>query len=162
MKEENQSFKDEVFLNSKENLLTDKYLAKGDTTTFTYEKPAVQVDLAAKNLNEPRMMTVKQIRDLFYSLMNTSTAQQRITDSEASINKLFDKTALLTYEDQDLSNRLNQNFDSLTKSIGEVQSFAKKMEADHDKRFADLFSRIQMNLENIRKLNKHQEENKHF
>jgi predicted RNase H-like nuclease (RuvC/YqgF family) len=49
-------------------------LAKGDATTFTYEKPAVQVDLAAKNLNEPRMMTVKQIRDLFYSMMNTSTA----------------------------------------------------------------------------------------
>jgi hypothetical protein len=74
-------------------------LAKGDTTTFTYEKPAVQVDLAAKNLNEPRMMTVKQIRDLFYSLMNTSTAQQRILDSEVNINKLYDKTALLTYED---------------------------------------------------------------
>jgi hypothetical protein len=74
-------------------------LAKGDATTFTYEKPAVLVDLAAKNLNEPRMMTVKQIRDLFYSMMNTSTAQQRIADSEVNINKLFDKTALLTYED---------------------------------------------------------------
>jgi len=31
--------------------------------------------------------------------MNTSTAQQRIVDSEVNINKLFDKTALLTYED---------------------------------------------------------------
>ncbi len=41
MKEENQAFKDEVFLNSKENLLTDKYLAKGDATAFTYEKSGV-------------------------------------------------------------------------------------------------------------------------
>ncbi len=99
MKEENQAFKDEVFLNSKENLLTDKYLAKGDQNSFTFEKAGIDVDLTAKNLNVPRMMTVKQIRDLFYSLMNTSTAQQRISDSETNINKLFDKTALLTYED---------------------------------------------------------------
>jgi hypothetical protein len=74
MREENQSFKDEVFLNSKENLLTDKYLAKGDHNSFTFEKAGIDVDLTAKNLNVPRMMTVKQIRDLFYSLMNTSTA----------------------------------------------------------------------------------------
>ena len=52
-------FKDETFLNSKENLLTDKYLAKGDQSTFHFEKPGLTIDLADKALNVPRMMTVK-------------------------------------------------------------------------------------------------------
>jgi hypothetical protein len=99
LREENQRFKDETFLNSKENLLTDKYLAKGDATSFLFERPGLNVDLADKTLNVPRMLTVKQIRDLFYSLMNTSSAQYRISESETNIQKLFDKTALLTYED---------------------------------------------------------------
>jgi hypothetical protein len=36
------------------------------------------------------------------------------------------------------------------------------LKSDHDKRFADFFSRIQLNVESIRKLNKQAEESKNF
>jgi hypothetical protein len=36
------------------------------------------------------------------------------------------------------------------------------MKTDNDKRFADFFSRIQLNVESIRKLNKQAEESKNF
>ena len=38
IREENQKFKDETFNNSKEDLLTDKYLAKGELTSYLYEQ----------------------------------------------------------------------------------------------------------------------------
>lgn len=142
MRDENQAFKDDIAINSKENLLTDKFLAKTDPSGYLFEKPGLTIDFSGKEMNMPRMMTVKQIRDLFYSMINNSSAQARIAESESNINKLFDKTALLTYEDQELSNRLNQNFDSLTKSINDVQSYATNLKNDNDKRFADFFSRI--------------------
>ena len=94
--------------------------------------------------------------------MNTSEASERLIQSEDNIKKLFDKCSLLTYEDQELSTRINTNFDSLTKSIGDVQTFASNMKSDNDKRFADFFSRIQLNVESIRKLNKQAEESKNF
>jgi hypothetical protein len=99
MRDENQAFKDEVTINSKENMLTDRYLAKTDPSGYLFEKPGMTIDYTGKELNTPRMMTVKQIRDLFYSMINNSSAQARIAESESNINKLFDKTALLTYED---------------------------------------------------------------
>ena len=45
------------------------------------------------------MLTIKQIRDLFYSLMNTSRSQERVAEAEANILKIFEKCSLLTYED---------------------------------------------------------------
>ncbi len=52
--------------------------------------------------------------------MNSSQAQERITESEVNINNLFDKCKNLEYEDTLLSGRINQNFTSLTNFITEV------------------------------------------
>jgi CHASE3 domain sensor protein len=43
-----------------------------------------------------------------------------------------------------------------------VQTYSTTVKNDHDKRFADFFQRIQMNVESIRKLNKTAEDHRHF
>jgi hypothetical protein len=37
MREENQKFKEEMLSNSREDLLTDKYLAKGEISSYFFE-----------------------------------------------------------------------------------------------------------------------------
>jgi hypothetical protein len=54
------------------------------------------------------------------------------------------------------------NVDTINKSINEAQAFSTNLKNDHDKRLADLFSRIQQNNESIRKLNKQIDDHKHF
>jgi len=53
------------------------------------------VDYGASHLNEPRMMTIRQLRDVFWSLWNNSIAATRIFDSETHISKIYDKCAML-------------------------------------------------------------------
>lgn len=51
---------------------------------------------------------------------------------------------------------------ALRKSIEEASDFTNALKSDSEKRFADFFSRIQLNVESIRKLNKQIDEHKHF
>lgn len=78
--------------------MTKEYFAKNSVIGYEFEH-VEQQGLDSPALNEPRMITLKQVRDLFYSLWNNSKAITRITETELGISKLWDKTAMLTFDD---------------------------------------------------------------
>lgn len=45
MREDNQKFKDEILKNSREDLLTDKYLAKGEIGSYLFEQQGQNSEL---------------------------------------------------------------------------------------------------------------------
>ena len=57
----------------------------------TFENDQKLIDWSKEEFNEPRALTIKNIRDIFFALMNQSQAQQRICDSEDNIRRLWDK-----------------------------------------------------------------------
>jgi hypothetical protein len=66
-----------------------------------FKKPTFESDEAAfkwskSEYKEPRIFTMKQIRDIFFSLLNQSKAQDRICDGEDNIRRLWDKCKSLT------------------------------------------------------------------
>lgn len=69
---------------------------------------------------------------------------------------------MLAFDDKELSMSLQKNVDTLNKTIDSVLSFSTANKADADKRFVDFFGKIQINKENITKLLKGSEDNKHF
>ena len=136
LKSENKRFRDEVSNLGKEALLTDNYLAKGNPLAYECETAAFKVDYSSSHLNQPRMLTVKQVRDVFYSLWNNTVGFVRIGDSELNIQKLYDKCAMLTYDDQETNKALKSNVDMLLKQIEDVQKYGTELKHDNDKRFA--------------------------
>lgn len=66
-------------------MLNDKFLGQGNITAYQCEMPSYKVDYGLPHLNKPRMITVKQVRDLFYSLWNNTVALGRIGESEQHI-----------------------------------------------------------------------------
>jgi hypothetical protein len=86
----------------------------------------------------------------------------RIRESENEIKKLQDKCAMLTYDDMELRKDFVAADEKLNKMLLDANQFMKEMKSDHEKRFAQFFSNIQLNTESIRKINKQIEENKHF
>lgn len=59
-------------------------------------------------MNEPRVFSVKNIRDIFFTLLNTSMAQYRICDGETNINALWDKCKSLTEECERIEKKLDK------------------------------------------------------
>jgi hypothetical protein len=57
----------------------------------SFENVDSQIEWKKDVYNEPRAFTLKNIRDIFFGLMNQSKAQQRTCDSEDNINKLYAK-----------------------------------------------------------------------
>jgi len=55
------------------------------------------------------MLTLKQVRDVFFSLLNISHAQQRVEQSEQNIDKLTTRCYKLAFDDEQLSNRLQKD-----------------------------------------------------
>lgn len=85
LKDINRRRQNEIETQSKEGLCNDQYLAQGDISKYQCEVPAFKVDYNMPHLNKPRMLTIKQIRDVFYSLWNNTVALGRIGESEAHI-----------------------------------------------------------------------------
>eukprot|EP00347_Sterkiella_histriomuscorum_P022884 403336796 len=107
-------------------------------------------------------MTVRQIRDLFYSLWNISVATTRIKETEVTIEKIQTKCYKLSYDDEQLSNRINQNNTSYLKTFEDIQKDSKQSKLDHERKFSDFFHRISNNFESIKKLKQYAEEQKMF
>ena len=58
--------------------------------------------------NSPRVFTLRNIRDIFYTLLNFSKAQERICDGETNIDGLWEKTRQLTEECVRIDKKLDQ------------------------------------------------------
>ena len=108
------------------------------------------------------MLTVKQIRDVFYSLWNNTVSLGRIGTAEANIVKLENKCILLKLEDESIHKKLDSHVERLQQLIADAQAFSQNLKSDSEKRFADFWNKNQLNVESIRKLNKQIEEHKHF
>ena len=158
----NQRREDEVRDQAREAMLNDKFLARGNIDGYDTENPSFGVDYSDPLYHAPRMLTVKQVRDLFYSLWNNTVSLGRIATAETNISKLDNKCLLLKLEDDRQQREMDQHVDQLQKLIAEAQSFSQNLKSDCEKRFADFWSKNQMNVESIRKLNKQIEEHKHF
>lgn len=70
------------------------------------------------------MLTVKQVRDIYMSLWNNSTAITRLADHDTNIQKLHDKCSMLTYDDKELQKNIDAGDDRLNKLITEAQTFS--------------------------------------
>jgi|LauGreDrversion4_2_1035121.scaffolds.fasta_scaffold184420_3 hypothetical protein len=101
-------------------MLNDKFLAQGNIGTYDLENPTFGVDYESEHLNAPRMMTVKQIRDLFYSLWNNTVSLGRISTAESNISKLENKSILLKIEDERIQKALDTHVDNLQKLINDA------------------------------------------
>ena len=139
-------------MKGRESLLTGHYLAKGDPTWYQYEQGQMKADLEQGHLNEPRMLSVKQVRDLFFSLWNNSQAVTRIRENEGCIENLQAKCTKLQLEDEQLSSRINLNNQTTIKSFEDLQKDIKQSKTDNERKFGDFFHRIQNNFDSIKKL----------
>jgi asparagine synthetase A len=108
------------------------------------------------------MLTVKQIRDVFFSLLNNSMALTRIRENEMQIDKIHTKCYKLAYDDEQLGNKINANAESFNKQMEEVWKDIKQTKIDHERKFGDFFHRISSNFDNIKKLKQIAEEGKAF
>lgn len=80
------------------------------------------------------MFSLKNIRDLFFTMMNLSKAQDRICDNEMNISDLWDKCKQLTGECDRLDKKIDQN--------------RKELDTQHQV-FHQEFDETQANNENI-------------
>ncbi|CDW72692.1 UNKNOWN [Stylonychia lemnae] len=155
-------FREEIRMKGKEQLLNHRFFAKGDVTTYQFEQEQYSLELSFDHLNEPRMLSVKQVRDLFYSLLNISQATSRIKETEINFEKLQTKCYKLSYDDEQLSNRINNNNNTALKTFDEINKENKQTKLDNERKFSDFFHRIQNNFDNIKKLKQYAEEQKMF
>ena len=51
------------------------------------------IDWTREDFHVPRRLTIKNVRDIMFGLMNQSKAQERIYTAEAKIRDLYDKCA---------------------------------------------------------------------
>ena len=73
------------------------------------------LDWETKEWNQPRVFTLKNIRDIFFTLMNFSKTQERVCDGETNIHNLWEKTAQLTAECERIDKKLDQTRKDLDK-----------------------------------------------
>lgn len=57
----------------------------------TFESKRQNIDWEKDIYNQPRALTIKNIRDIFFSLLNQSQTQQRVCDTEDNIRRLWVK-----------------------------------------------------------------------
>lgn len=109
----NQRREDQANEQAREAMLNDKFLARGDIEAYDTENADFGVDYSGALYHTPRMMTVKQVRDLFYSLWNNTVSLGRIGTAEANISKLDNKCLLLKLEDERQQRETDQHVDQL-------------------------------------------------
>ena len=105
-------------------------------------------------------MTVKNVRDIFFTLLNTSVNQQRICENEVNIKNIWEKCQQLTDECGRIDAKLDLNRKQLDK---QHTDFYLKFE-EHEARNEDDFAMVD---EKIKKINeklvehrtKHEEHN---
>jgi transcription initiation factor IIE alpha subunit len=73
----------------------------------TFEDSPSKLDWSDAKLNEPRQLTLKNVRDIFFALINQSRAQKRICKTEDNVTKLYAKCQALT----DTTERLDKKID---------------------------------------------------
>lgn len=66
-----------------------------------YDKPSFEtktggIKWSDSCFNEPRKLSIKQVRDIFFSLLNQSEAQQRISMTEVKMGKLHEENSRLS------------------------------------------------------------------
>jgi len=55
---------------------------------YYYENPKYEINYEKPHFHEARIMSFKQIRDIFFQLLNVSMNQSRIRDCEGELEKL--------------------------------------------------------------------------
>lgn len=116
----------------------------------TFEQDEKNFDWNKKEFNEPRRFTVKNIRDIFYSLLNLSKAQERLCDGELNIKNLWDKCQSLTEECQRIDERLTQNRKEVDETHEEHVARFEDTQAQNEDQFAihdDKLAKINKKLE---------------
>lgn len=68
----------------------------------TFESDDGLIDWKQEHFNQPREFTIKNIRDIFFGLLNQSKAQERVCDTEENIVNLWEKCQNLTEFDTEL------------------------------------------------------------
>lgn len=63
-------------------MTTHDFFPTKSNSTYKFEDEQYQINYEENNYNEPRMMTLKQLRDVFFQLLNVSHAQLRIKENE--------------------------------------------------------------------------------
>ena len=107
----------------------------------TYEDDMGLIDWNDKSLNEPRTLSIKNVRDIMFGILNQSKAQRRIVTSEDNITDLFKK-----------SRELNDYCDRLDAKIDKTRQELDKQHND----FFDTFTATKEKFEEIFDKNKKQ------
>ena len=79
----------------------------------TYEDDMGLIDWNDKTLNEPRTLSIKNVRDIMFGILNQSKAQRRIVTSEDNITDLFKKSRELN----DYCDRLDAKIDKTRQEL---------------------------------------------
>jgi CHASE3 domain sensor protein len=88
------------------------------------------------------MLTLKQLRDVFFSLLNNSAANSKLATTQLNVHQLFEKCAVLSFDDQELHKKVDDVVAGLRRSLAEAGDATQALKSDSEKRFADFFSRI--------------------
>lgn len=99
--------------------------------------------------NEPRSFTLKNIRDIFFGLMNQSKTQQRTCDSEDHITKLYSKCKELLEITENIDTKMNKQKDDLNAQHNIFfKKFTETVEA-HEEKFSISSKKIRNNTEQL-------------
>lgn len=120
----------------------------------TFEDSPSKIDWSDAKLNEPRQLTLKNVRDIFFALMNQSRAQKRICKAEDNITKLWDKCGQLTNTTETLDQKIDKTRADLD---AQHKIFYKEFENTKE-RMDDTFEKLRKDIRNIN--NKIEDHNK--
>ena len=133
-----------------------KYWNKGPVQSDVYKAPTfeqavVDRDWAAPCLNEPRTFTIKNIRDIFFTLLNQSQTQKRVCETEDNIRLLWGKCSQLNKRCEELDNKIDQTKDTLDDQHKKFHEEFEKSCEEIEQKFQNHLRKIMINREDIAK-----------
>jgi hypothetical protein len=153
-----------------EDLKSDKYLnleANFDLKQSkeegpTYESTPDKIDWKQEVFNEPRALTIKNFRDLFFGMMNQSRAQQRVSQAEEHVRQLYIKCQELSMRGNLLDAKIKATKTELNEQHNTFYDEFKQTMADHDERHTALAKKVRQNSDQLDSHSKMHEEMKMF
>lgn len=135
------------FLNLRKNFKTVEG-CEYDKVTFEAENQLI--DWNKESLQEPRQLTIKNVRDIVFSLLNQSIAQKRISQSEVKIGQLFEECKRVNRETVRLEEKMNANKIELSEQHNRfyIDEFCS-IRSEYDEKFQAVGRRDKKHAENI-------------
>ena len=115
----------------------------------TFEEDDRLIDWKQEHFNQPREFTIKNIRDIFFGLLNQSKAQERICDAEDNIGRLWEKCQALTEFDTGLDEKINKTRIELDQQHADFYEKYMKTVEEHETKFINNMKRIKANTEQL-------------